>query len=82
VDFIETAGAFSVATKGGLLPGKSRVEITASRLTGKTGLNPFSGEMVPLEEQFIPAVYNSKSTLESVVEASGPDRFEFATTSK
>jgi len=77
-----TDGRFSVAAEGGLLPGKFRVEITASRLTNKRAVDPFSGKMVTLEEQYIPAKYNSESKLEAEVRSSGPNRADFALTSR
>jgi hypothetical protein len=63
-------GKFSIASKGGLLPGKFRVEITAMRPTNKQRTDPFSGKMVTLDEQYIPAKYNTASELEAVI---GPD---------
>jgi hypothetical protein len=55
-------GRFSIAAEKGLLPGVFRVEITASRLTGKQIRDPLRG-MVPEEIQFIPAKYNTASQL-------------------
>jgi hypothetical protein len=75
-------GKFSVASERGLLPGKFRVEITASRMTNQKIQDRLTGKMVPLEEQYLPAKYNSDSTLEAKIEASGPHRLEFAITSK
>ena len=75
-------GKFSIVPKGGLLPGKFRVEITASRLTDKKVMDPMRGKMVTLEEQIIPAKYNSQSELQAKVAAEGRNQFEFALTSK
>ena len=75
-------GKFSIASKGGLLPGKFRVEITAMRLTDKERLDHFSGKTVTISEQYIPAKYNTESTLEAVVESGGSNHFEFTLTSK
>jgi hypothetical protein len=75
-------GTFSVGARGGLLPGRFRVEITAMRPTNKTRRDHFTGKIVTLEEQFIPAKFNSESQLEAVVAANGPNRFAFKLTSK
>jgi hypothetical protein len=75
-------GKFSIAPERGLMPGKFRVEITASRPTGEKAVAPITGKMVAIEEQYLPAKYNEQSLLEASVESSGPNRFEFAITSK
>jgi hypothetical protein len=75
-------GKFSVASKGGVLPGKFRVEITASRKTDKKIRDRLTGNMVPLEEQYIPARYNEDSKLEAEIGSSNARRLEFAITSK
>ena len=69
-------GKFSIAPKGGLLPGKFRVEITAMRPTDRKTLDHFSGKMVTISEQYIPAKYNKESTLEAVVESGGSNHFQ------
>jgi len=65
-----------------LLPGRFRVEITASRLTNRKVLDPFRGKMVVREEQFIPTKYNSQSELEVVIGSGAPNRLDFALTSE
>lgn len=75
-------GEFSIATKGGLLPGIFRVGITASRPTNKKIFDHFSGKQVTFDEQYIPATYNSKSNLEAVVEADSHNHFDFPLTLK
>ena len=75
-------GKFSIAPERGLLPGKFRVEITASRPTGEKAVAPITGKMVTIEEQYLPAKYNEQSQLEASVGSGGPNRFEFAITSK
>jgi hypothetical protein len=75
-------GKFSVASKGGVLPGKFRVEITASRTTDKKIRDRLTGNMVSLEEQYIPAKYNNASKLEAEIGASGRQRLDFAITSR
>ncbi len=61
-------------------PGSKKVEITAMRdVPGKMDTsNP--GVEVPLREQYIPANYNTKSTL--TAEVSGSDPIDFELTSK
>ena len=68
------------AAQRGLLPGKFRVEITALRPTGKQ-FRDLVGNMVTLEEQYIPAKYNAESKLEAEIGADGPRHLEFAITS-
>lgn len=51
-------------------PGKKRIEITAMK-TSETGQTLESGEQVIDSEQYIPAAYNSESTLEWDVPADG-----------
>lgn len=62
-----TGGEFSVAPEGGLLPGKFRVEITASRPTGEKFRTRFSEQMVARQEQYIPDKYNTKTQLEITI---------------
>ena len=64
-------GYYSVDSEGGVLPGKFRVEITAKRPTGKKVPNRFTGEMVMLEEQYLPERYNRNSQLELTVPPEG-----------
>ena len=73
-----------VAPEGGLIrdggfqirsrPGRYRVEIYASR--PKVGAAELTPGMTPTE-QFIPARYNSESSLEVEVLTQGPNRFSF-----
>ena len=60
-------GKYSVAPEGGLLPGKFRVEITASRPTGKEVNTRFSDQPVILQQQYIPDKYNKNSQLEITI---------------
>jgi hypothetical protein len=64
-------GKFSVSPTKGLLPGKFRVEITASRITDKKVRDRLTGDLVPLEEQYIPAKYNTASQLEITIPQEG-----------
>jgi hypothetical protein len=75
-------GKFSISPERGLSPGKFRVEITASRPGNELGRDLLTGKMVAVEEQYLPARYNVQSQLEATVEAGGPNRLQFAITSK
>ena len=50
-----------------MLPGKFRVEITASRITDKKIRDRLTGNMVTLEEQYIPQKYNANTQLEITI---------------
>lgn len=73
-----TAGQFSFPSQAG----RKRVEITAMRdIPGKMDrANP--GEAVPAREMYIPAPYNTKSTLTAEVSPSGKNQFTFELKSK
>jgi hypothetical protein len=76
-------GRFSIVPERGLHSGKFHVEITASRPSNQKTLGLFTGGITAeIEEQYIPAKYNRQSQLEATVESNGPNRFEFAITSK
>jgi hypothetical protein len=68
-------GAFTFET----VPGKKAVVITANReIPGKTVAGGAPGEpAVPAVEQYLPAEYNEKTTLEAEVTESGPNEFTF-----
>ncbi|WP_417394578.1 hypothetical protein [Gimesia chilikensis] len=68
-------GAFSFET----VAGKKAVVITATReIPGKTVAGGAPGEpAVPAVEQYLPAEYNEKTTLEAEVSESGPNEFTF-----
>lgn len=71
-----TDGQFTIKSQ----PGRKQVEITAHRETGEFDeSNP--GEKIPLREQYIPARYNSETTLEEEVQA-GSNQFTFELTSE
>ena len=59
-------------------PGRKKVEIRAMRTSGKIDAN--LGQ--PLEENFLPAKYNTKTELTAEVTASGPTRFDFSLSSR
>ena len=71
------SGEFSVAADKGPLCGSFRVEITASRKTGRKSRDRMSGEMTDIYSQFLPARYNSNSDLTAEVKA-GENQYEFA----
>jgi len=72
-------GHYDVPAEKGALPGASyKVEITSQAKTGKTIPNIMQpgGPPMELTEQFLPAVYNTQSTLRVKV-APGTNRFDF-----
>ncbi len=75
-------GKFAIPASSGPFAGKFRVEITASRLSGKKVADRFTGKPVDSYEQFIPHRYNRGSQLEADVKADAANRFEFALNSK
>jgi len=71
-------GRFRVAGKFGLTPGRYRVEITAYRDAAAPGLDDGLPETpVPLQEQFIPARWNSDSELTIDVPQTSSAEFDF-----
>jgi hypothetical protein len=75
-------GKFLVSAAGGPFAGKFRVDITASRPSGKKIADRFTGKLTDECEQFIPARYNSQSQLTADVKAGVENRFEFTMNSK
>ena len=75
-------GEFSISPGKGTFEGKFRVEITASRKTGKKIKDMKIGAMVDEYEQLIPQRYNSQSELTADVTADGENRFEFTLSSQ
>jgi hypothetical protein len=71
-------GRFSVSPAGGVFAGKFRVEITASRKTGRQVESPRSGGMVDETVPLIPTQYNRDSKLTAEITAQGANHFEFA----
>jgi hypothetical protein len=71
-------GRFTIPAEKGATPGKYRVEIGASRPSGRKVPHPVSEQ--PMDElvQFLPERYNLQSTLTAEVTAESPNRFEFA----
>ncbi|RCS49240.1 hypothetical protein DTL42_11930 [Bremerella cremea] len=62
-------GKFSLNT----LPGKRRVKVTAEKKIGETAPTERIPEPEPIMFQFIPAEFNSNSTLEMEIDASDPN---------
>ena len=79
-----TEGKFSVSPRQGTFVGAFRVEIIATRKTGRKIIDTMWGEEHEVEqtEQFLPARYNRQSELTAEVTEAGPNRFEFDLTSK
>ena len=75
-------GKFSVSPGKGTFVGTFRVEITASRKTGRKKLDPIMGDEVDEMVQFIPERYNRQSELRAEVTAEGPNRFDFTLSSQ
>lgn len=74
-------GRFVVASEL-VLPGRFRVEIVASRETGRTQIDDVTKRPVPVIEQYIPPDYNQRSQLTADIRADEPNEFEFKLTSK
>ena len=74
-------GHFRILPEQGTFAGTFRVEITASRKTGKKLKDHRTGEMHDEITQFPPARYNRQSELSAKVQAAGPNRFEFTLSS-
>ena len=76
------AGKFYISAEGGVYAGTFRVEITASRPSGKKMPDPLTGKPCDVYAQFVPSRYNTKSELEANVTPDGPNVFDFVVTSK
>jgi len=82
-------GRFSIAPAEGTMAGTFRVEITASRKTGRKVADPTVQMMNPdaesalidQTEQYIPARYNKQSELTAEVQEGRSNSFEFELTS-
>ena len=71
-----TGGKFSVPSNAGVFAGKFRVEITASRPSGKT-VHTSRGVFTNPDEQYLPVRYNSQSELTADVKSDGPNSLKF-----
>ena len=70
-----TAGRFSIVGR----PGRRRVQVRGTRPMDEARVPrtmPRLGN-APVDEDFIPAAYNTASTLEIEVQAAGPNVFDF-----
>ena len=77
-----TEGTFSIRPDKGVMAGPYRVEITASRKTGKQVMDTLLGTMVDEYIQYVPEQYNRESDLTADVTEDGPNQFEFNLTSE
>jgi hypothetical protein len=73
-------GRFSIGAAEGVFVGKFRVEIIATRPSNKTVRN-FRGVFPNVDEQFLPARYNSESELSVDVKSNGRNQVKFELTS-
>jgi len=64
-----SAGLFRIPSDKGLFTGTFRVEITAIRPTGRRVSDDYTGAMVEEQAQFLPAHYNTSSTLTAEIKA-------------
>ena len=71
-------GHFSIPPSGGPFSGEFRVEITATRKTGRKITDPRNGQLYDEKEQFIPPRYNRQSELTAKVNEQEASNFEFA----
>ena len=70
-------GHFLIDRDRGAFPGTFRVEIRATRKTGKKVQSVF-GHMIDEHERYLPDRYGRQSELTAKVTGAGPNRFEFA----
>ena len=74
-------GRYSIARDKGPFAGEFKVEITATRDSGKILNHPDEGP-VPITEQYIPARYNTQTELSATVKAGEPNVLNFDLISK
>ena len=74
-------GHFAIPAKKGLLPGQFRVEIRATRATGKTIKDPLFGATEE-EMEYLPPRYNTKSELTADISESNANQLLFELKSK
>jgi hypothetical protein len=72
-----TDGKFHIAAREGTREGKFRVEITASRKTGRQVPDDLGGGMADVYEQYLPARYNAQSELTAEIRANERNELRF-----
>jgi hypothetical protein len=75
-------GNFSLPVDKGPSVGKYRVEIVAFKTSGKKEFDVDLNKQVDVEVQYLPAKYNTNSTLECEVAKGSKNEFEFKLNSK
>jgi hypothetical protein len=75
-------GQFSIDASKGTFVGRFRVEILATRPSGRWVVDPVTGEKIAVREQYLPARYNAQSELTADIAAGQPNRLEFTLVSK
>ena len=75
-------GKFSIPAQKGTFDGKFRVEITATRASGRKVPDRWTGKLVDDYQQYLPARYNTASKLKADVQTGVSNRFEFSLESK
>ncbi|HLA85800.1 MAG TPA: hypothetical protein VJL29_13500 [Thermoguttaceae bacterium] len=75
-------GRFSIDASKGAFAGTFRVEITAMRQGKQVRIDPETGGKYLLNEQYLPARYNTKSELTADIKEGQPNKLEFALVSK
>lgn len=71
-------GHFEISATGGTFAGKFRVEVTASRPSGRKVPDRYTGKLTESFEQYIPGAYNVESQMFADVKASEKNYFEFS----
>ncbi len=62
-----TDGTYSLTAEAGPVVGSNKVQITATRKTGK--FQESDGQKIEIEQQYLPAKYNSNTTLKQDITA-------------
>ncbi len=75
-------GRFAIDPSKGTFVGTFRVEVLATRETGKSIADPMTGEKVAAREQYIPAKYNTQSELTAEIKDGQPSQLNYPLTSK
>ncbi|NLE38203.1 MAG: hypothetical protein GX621_09290 [Pirellulaceae bacterium] len=75
-------GRFSIDAAKGTFVGTFRVEILATRETGRQAFDTLAKEAYTVREQYIPAKYNTASELTAEISDSGPNLLGFELVSR